>query len=144
MYLFKINIYNSQATDVYLQKDPDPYEERHPSRVDPEGQLGQILKSFFRKDPLVQDVFNNYTKENFFSRNHVEKDYRPVLGAALRLMLNLSPGIEQTLLMEFEGLTTRLYDFAETAEEPIRSYASGMLAVVMECSEVATEQENRF
>ena len=37
-----------QTGDVYLTKDPDPYDERHPSRIDSNCPLGQILKLFFK------------------------------------------------------------------------------------------------
>ena len=57
-----------QATEYYFGKDPDPYETRHPSRASPSCQLGSVLKTFFKKDVLVQDVFNNYLRENYFSR----------------------------------------------------------------------------
>lgn len=36
--------------------DPDPFDERHPSRTDPECKLGQILKALFRKDNFMNKV----------------------------------------------------------------------------------------
>ena len=49
-------------------KDPDPFEERHPSRIDSECPFGLILKTFFKKDSLVADIFNNYLRDNYFTR----------------------------------------------------------------------------
>ena len=49
-------------------KDPDPFEERHPSRIDPECPFGMILKSFFKKDNLVSDIFSSYMKDNYFTQ----------------------------------------------------------------------------
>lgn len=40
-------------TENYLKMDPDPFDERHPSRTDPECKLGQILKIMFRKDNFM-------------------------------------------------------------------------------------------
>ncbi len=57
-----------QGYDLYLSKDPDPFEDRHPSRIDPECVFGQILKSFFKKEPLVADVLTNYLRDNYFTR----------------------------------------------------------------------------
>ena len=57
-----------QANDFYLMKDPDPFEERHPSRIDPECPFGMILKSFFKKDNLVSDIFSSYMKDNYFTQ----------------------------------------------------------------------------
>lgn len=60
-----------QETDTYLSKDPDPFEERHPSRVNPDCPFGLILKAFFKKESFVRDVFDNYLRENYFTRNGV-------------------------------------------------------------------------
>ena len=49
-------------------KDPDPFDERHPSRIDTNCPLGQILKIFFKKEPLVAEIFNNYLRDNYFTR----------------------------------------------------------------------------
>ena len=49
-------------------KDPDPFEERHPSRIDSECPFGLILKTFFKKEPLVAEIFTNYLRENYFTR----------------------------------------------------------------------------
>lgn len=43
-------------TENYLKMDPDPFDERHPSRTDPECKLGQILKMLFRKDNFMNKV----------------------------------------------------------------------------------------
>ena len=44
--------------DRFLGSDPDPFEDRHPCRVDPSGQFGIILKAFFKKDCIIDDVLN--------------------------------------------------------------------------------------
>ncbi len=106
--------------NVYLSRDPDPFEERHPSRVDPEGQFGQLLKAFFRKESLVQDVFNNYLRDNYFSfRIGVDKSSMGLNVAALRLALDIVPGLEQSALVETDGLVRRLYTWAEQSEVPV-------------------------
>jgi HIV-1 Vpr-binding protein len=43
-------------TENYLKMDPDPFDERHPSRTDPDCKLGQILKALFRKDNFMNKV----------------------------------------------------------------------------------------
>lgn len=43
-------------TENYLKMDPDPFDERHPSRTDPSGTLGHVLKALFRKDNLTNKV----------------------------------------------------------------------------------------
>lgn len=43
-------------TENYMKMDPDPFDERHPSRIDPECKLGQILKALFKKDNFMNKV----------------------------------------------------------------------------------------
>jgi hypothetical protein len=43
-------------TDNYMKMDPDPFDERHPSRADPDCALGHILKVLFRKDSFMNKV----------------------------------------------------------------------------------------
>lgn len=45
-----------EETDVYMRKDPDPFDERHPSRTDPDCELGRMLKLLFRKDHFMTRV----------------------------------------------------------------------------------------
>lgn len=41
----------------YMKMDPDPFDERHPSRTDPECNFGHILKVLFRKDNFMTKVY---------------------------------------------------------------------------------------
>lgn len=45
-----------QETENYLKMDPDPFDERHPSRADPDCALGHMLKVIFRKDAFMNKV----------------------------------------------------------------------------------------
>lgn len=45
-----------QETENYYKKDPDPFDERHPSRTDPDCNFGHILKVLFRKEPFMTKV----------------------------------------------------------------------------------------
>lgn len=45
-----------QETENYYSKDPDPFDDRHPIRSDPESELGRLLKVLFRKDNFVTKV----------------------------------------------------------------------------------------
>lgn len=55
-------------TENYLKMDPDPFDERHPSRTDPECNFGHILKVLFRKDNFMTRV-----SIFFFHDNEVER-----------------------------------------------------------------------
>lgn len=42
--------------EIYMRKDPDPFDERHPYRTDPSCQFGFLLKQLFRKDHFMKKV----------------------------------------------------------------------------------------
>lgn len=45
--------------EIYMRKDPDPFDERHPYRTDPSCQFGFLLKQLFRKDIFMKKVSLN-------------------------------------------------------------------------------------
>lgn len=49
------------------------------------------------------------------------------------------PGLETSAVfqVEFDNLIHRLYSWAENSEEPLRSYATGLLAAAMEVQDIA-------
>lgn len=59
--------------------------------------------------------------------------------AACRLILVIMPGLETSAVfqVEFDNLIHRLYSWAENSEEPLRSYATGLLAAAMEVQDIA-------
>lgn len=59
------------------------------------------------------------------------------------------PGLETSAVfqLEFDTLIHRLYNWAENSEEPLRSYATGLLAAAMEVQDIAVgfrEQNTRL
>lgn len=48
--------------ESYMKMDPDPFDERHPSRADPNCNLGYVLKVIFKKDAFMNKVlyFNTF------------------------------------------------------------------------------------
>lgn len=59
------------------------------------------------------------------------------------------PGLETSAVfqVEFDSLIHRLYSWAENSEEPLRSYATGLLAAAMEVQDIAIgfrEQNSRL
>jgi len=42
-----------EEAQVYMRKDPDPFDERHPSRLDPESNLGKNLKLIFKREQFM-------------------------------------------------------------------------------------------
>ena len=45
-----------KQTEVYFKTDPDPFDDRHPGRADPNCTLGHVLKIILKNDDLIQAV----------------------------------------------------------------------------------------
>ncbi|KDR23940.1 protein mahjong [Zootermopsis nevadensis] len=128
-------------TENYMKMDPDPFDERHPSRADPDCALGHILKVLFRKDSFMNKLVNDYLRDNYWSRaGNINKDSRKLNIAACRLMLDIMPGLETSavfLVPEMESMILRLFSWAEKSIQPLQSYATGLLASAMEVQDIA-------
>lgn len=83
-----------------MRKDPDPFDERHPSRTDPECELGRMLKLLFRKDHFMTRLVNDYLRDNFFTRQNIQKSSQPLNIAACRLILVIMPGLETSAVFQ--------------------------------------------
>uniref|UniRef100_A0AAX7UPC0 DDB1- and CUL4-associated factor 1 n=1 Tax=Astatotilapia calliptera TaxID=8154 RepID=A0AAX7UPC0_ASTCA len=58
--------------------------------------------------------------------------------AACRLLQNIMPGLETAVVFqEKEGIVERLFKWAQEAEQPLRIYATGLLAGAMENQDIA-------
>lgn len=53
---FRLSELFEEESQVFMRKDPDPFDERHPSRTDPDCELGRMLKLLFRKDLFMTKV----------------------------------------------------------------------------------------
>lgn len=128
-------------TDNYLKMDPDPFDERHPSRADPDCQLGHILKVLFKKDNFMTKLVNDYLRDTYWSRLGITgRDVNKLNIAACRLMLDIMPGLETSAVFQpdMDGLIQRLIKWATNSLEPLQTYSTGLLAAAMEVPEIAT------
>lgn len=89
-----------EETEIYMCKDPDPFDERHPSRTDPECELGRMLKLLFRKDHFMTRLVNDYLRDNFFTRQSIQKSSQSLNIAACRLILLIMPGLETSAVFQ--------------------------------------------
>lgn len=139
-------------TENYLKMDPDPFDERHPSRTDPECKLGLILKALFRKDHFMNRLVNDYLRDTYFTRlnqSGPDRDINQLNISACRLMLDVLPGLEISVVFqpETDSLINRLIKWSTDSIEPLQSYATGLLAAAMELPDIATrfrEQNGRL
>ncbi len=131
-------------TDAFYSLDPDPYDERHPSRIFPTCGLGTLLKLYFKKEQTVQDLFRKYMSETYWrSGGDPARDPFELNSAACRLALDILPGLEPSVIVDSPELVARFFAWAEKGREPLASYATGLLALAMETQSVATDPENR-
>ncbi|KAM9786000.1 DDB1- and CUL4-associated factor 1 [Neosynchiropus ocellatus] len=127
--LTKISELVEKETEEYHKADPDPFDDRHPGRADPECMLGHLLKILFKNDEFMNMLVNSYVMiSREFSLN----------AAACRLLQNIMPGLETAVVFqEKEGIVERLFKWAQEAEQPLRIYATGLLAGAMENQDIA-------
>uniref|UniRef100_A0A8C4HTW1 DDB1- and CUL4-associated factor 1 n=1 Tax=Dicentrarchus labrax TaxID=13489 RepID=A0A8C4HTW1_DICLA len=127
--LTKISELVEKETEEYHKADPDPFDDRHPGRADPECVLGHLLKILFKNDDFMNTLVNSYVMTSReFSLN----------AAACRLLQNIMPGLETAVVFqEKEGIVERLFKWAQEAEQPLRIYATGLLAGAMENQDIA-------
>uniref|UniRef100_A0A8D0D401 DDB1- and CUL4-associated factor 1 n=1 Tax=Sander lucioperca TaxID=283035 RepID=A0A8D0D401_SANLU len=125
----KISELVEKETEEYHKADPDPFDDRHPGRADPECVLGHLLKILFKNDDFMNTLVNSYVMTSReFSLN----------AAACRLLQNIMPGLETAVVFqEKEGIVERLFKWAQEAEQPLRIYATGLLAGAMENQDIA-------
>ncbi|XP_063371283.1 protein mahjong [Cydia amplana] len=127
-------------TENFMKKDPDPFDERHPSRTDPECALGHALKVMFKKDSFMTKLVNDYVRDTYYSRQSITgRDVHKLNVAACRLTLDLMPGLEMSVVFQDnDALIHRLVGWATSSTEPLQCYATGLLAAAMEVQEIAT------
>ncbi|RWS31137.1 protein VPRBP-like isoform X3 [Leptotrombidium deliense] len=128
-FLCRISELIEKETESYIKTDPDPFDDRHPSRARPDCCLGVLLKNLFKHDEFMSKLVNVYL---------MNRDDFELQTNSCRLILDLLPGLETSVVFnETEGLVPRLFNWAETAKEPLMSYATGLLAAAMEVPEIA-------
>ncbi|OQR67698.1 protein VPRBP-like, partial [Tropilaelaps mercedesae] len=49
-----------RENELYLKMDIDPFDDRHPSRTNPNSALGSLLKTLFRNDDFMDTLVNTY------------------------------------------------------------------------------------
>lgn len=119
-----------RENEAYHKLDPDPFDDRHPGRADPDCALGHLLKTLFRNDEFMDKLVNSYIMSTVEQFN--------LNCTAARVLLNAMPGLESAaVFQDMEAMLNRLCKWAREASEPLRSYATGLLAFAMESQDIA-------
>uniref|UniRef100_A0A3Q2Q8K8 DDB1- and CUL4-associated factor 1 n=1 Tax=Fundulus heteroclitus TaxID=8078 RepID=A0A3Q2Q8K8_FUNHE len=131
--LTKMSELFERETEEYYKADPDPFDDRHPGRADPNCMLGQLLKMLLLNDDFTNALLDTY----IMSSRDVSLNT-----AACRLLQNIVPGLDTAVIFEEkEGLVGKLFSWAREAERPLCVYATGLLARAMSHQEVATRHK---
>ena len=73
-----------KQTEVYFKTDPDPFDDRHPGRADPNCTLGHVLKIILKNDDFIQALAHTY----------LSRDQNDLHSVTCRMLLNIMPGLE--------------------------------------------------
>ncbi|KAI8782336.1 DDB1- and CUL4-associated factor 1 [Biomphalaria glabrata] len=123
-----------QETEEFYKMDPDPLDDRPPGRQIVTCGLGQMMKIIFKNDDFMNTIVGTYILRGHYT------DGGTLFTAACRVLLDLLPGLETSVpFRETEGVVERLYYWSEFAEEPLKSYATGLLSGAMELNDVAVK-----
>ncbi|OBS75043.1 hypothetical protein A6R68_14451 [Neotoma lepida] len=107
----------------------EQWEKDHGSRADPECMLGHLLRILFKNDDFMNALVNAYVMT---SREP------PLNTAACRLLLDIMPGLETAVVFqEKEGIVENLFKWAREADQPLRTYSTGLLGGAMENQDIA-------
>ncbi|CAG0880840.1 unnamed protein product [Darwinula stevensoni] len=130
-----------KETYVYLKTDQDPFDDRHPSRADPNCTLGHVLKAVFKKESFMNSLITDYL---FWGHGASDGGNLEVRTVSARLVVDILPGLETSVVFhDNDALITELYNWAEKAEEPLRTYATGLLGAIMEVQDIAVNFRER-
>ncbi|KAK2091208.1 DDB1- and CUL4-associated factor 1 [Saguinus oedipus] len=135
-----------RAYKLYSQKQS--FVER--SRADPECMLGHLLRILFKNDDFMN------ARDRRLVNAYVMTSREPPLNtAACRLLLDIMPGLETAVVFqekEFrggqtktaherakdtEGIVENLFKWAQEADQPLRTYSTGLLGGAMENQDIA-------
>lgn len=129
-----------RETEIYLKLPIDPFDDRHPSRTSPDCSLGLVLKALFKNENFMSQLTTEYLTS---SRSNFELHV-----VSCRLLLDILPGLDSTVVfMETDTLVKQLLEWAEKAEFPLHSYATGLLGAAMEVPDISIsyrEQNNQI
>ncbi|XP_046327233.1 DDB1- and CUL4-associated factor 1-like isoform X2 [Haliotis rufescens] len=126
-----------KETEAYFKMDPDPFDDRHPGKTNPTCALGHLMKTLFKNEDFMNELVGSYLM-------NPSENNQDLHTAACRLLLDVMPGMEASVVFQdTEGLVDRLFGWAENGPEPLRSYATGLLAGAMEIQDVASANKEK-
>ncbi|KAG1680062.1 DDB1- and CUL4-associated factor 1 [Nymphon striatum] len=135
-YCTKIAELVERELEAYLKMDPDPFDDRHPGRANPNCALGQLLKILLKNDEFLNKLIDDFL---------LHRDSKALNVVAARLFLDLTPFLSAEVFQgeERDGLIQRLFLWAENGSSPLRAYATGLLGPAMDIPDVAANYREK-
>lgn len=101
-----------KETEIYLKMDPDPLDDRHPSRTKPTCSLGPLLKYLFKNDNFMDKVrfifFMVFVLKQIsfqlVTSYLLNRDNRDLQIVACRLTIDILPGLETSVVFNMDSV----------------------------------------
>lgn len=128
-------------TIEFHKSDPDPFDERHPEYIEPGCTFGKLLVSLTKTHDLVDKL----TSTTYIHTTTNQKNHSAVTLATTRFLLAALPGLElHTVFKEKEWLIKLLFEWTANADEPLRTYSTGLLVGAIEPQKTSNEEHIRI
>nr|XP_039264269.1 DDB1- and CUL4-associated factor 1-like [Styela clava] len=129
-----------EETIEFHKGDPDPFDERHPEYAQPGCVFGKLLVSLSKSHDFMDKLTSSYFRVTTNPKNPSQ-----ITLAAARFLLAALPGLEpHTLFKEKEWLIKLLSEWVTDADEPLRTYATGLLVGAIEPQKTSNDEYIRM
>ncbi|GFQ69813.1 hypothetical protein TNCT_145291 [Trichonephila clavata] len=109
-----------KETEVFVEKNPDPFDYRSSCRFSESCIISRLLNILTKNHLLLEKIVKVYCQEDNLELNI----------ASCRLLLDMLPEMDMLVYGEV-AIICRFFQWAEHAPNPLRSYATGILAPAM-------------
>ncbi|KAH9512462.1 DDB1- and CUL4-associated factor 1 [Bulinus truncatus] len=106
-------------TEEYYKMDPDPLNDQLSSS----SSLGQMMEKIITNEGFIYTIISRCILQGHYSEGG------RIFTAACRVLLDLLPGLDARYIYGTPGVALRFLHWAEFADEPLKSYATGLLSI---------------
>jgi len=91
-----------RETEAWYKMDPDPFDDRHPGRADPNCALGHVLKALFKNDSFMTKIVSTYllSRDAVSDGSELHTNLNELHTISCRLLLDIMPGLETSVIFQ--------------------------------------------